>query len=167
MVRMTLTDHDLTHLRRCVELAREALEHGDMPFGSLLVGADGEVLREERNEEGGGDATRHPELALATWAGAHLDPADRASATAYTTGEHCAMCSAAHGWVGLGRIVVAVRATQLTELLDGWGEPAPPVATLPIEQVVPGVTVDGPAPELFDEMKALHRARVDRDRARR
>lgn len=164
---MTLTDTDLIHLRRCVELAREALEHGDMPFGSLLVGADGTVLLEERNQEGAGDATRHPELALATWAGAHLAPAERAGATAYSTGEHCAMCSAAHGWVGLGRIVVAVRATQLTEWLDGWGEPAPPVATLPIEQVVPGVVVDGPAPELADEMQALHRARVERDRARR
>ena len=28
---------DLTHLRRCVLLAREALEAGDGPFGSVLV----------------------------------------------------------------------------------------------------------------------------------
>ena len=27
----------MIHLRRCVELAAEALEAGDMPFGSVLV----------------------------------------------------------------------------------------------------------------------------------
>ena len=35
-----LDDDDLRYLRRCVELAAEALEAGDEPFGSLLVGAD-------------------------------------------------------------------------------------------------------------------------------
>ena len=44
---MTLSDIDRMHLRRCVELAREALEAGDQPFGSVLVGGDGQVLREE------------------------------------------------------------------------------------------------------------------------
>ena len=162
---MTLTDTDLTHLRRCVELAREALEQGHMPFGSLLVGADGTVLLEERNEEGGGDHTRHPELALSVWASTHLTPQERAGATAYTTGEHCPMCSAAHGWVGLGRFVVAVRSDQLIGWLEERGEGAWPVAPLPIEQVVPGDVVDGPAPQLEDEMRALHRARIERDRA--
>ena len=42
-------DHDLHHLRRCVELATEALEAGDEPFGSLLVAADGTVLAEDHN----------------------------------------------------------------------------------------------------------------------
>ncbi len=58
-----LDDTDMTHLRRCVALASEALDHGDEPFGSVLVGADGEVLAEDRNRIAGGDATRHPEFA--------------------------------------------------------------------------------------------------------
>ena len=33
-----------------------------------------------------------------------------AACTVYTSGEHCPMCSAAHAWVGLGRIVYAVSA---------------------------------------------------------
>ena len=33
-----LTDEDLVHLRRCVELATEAVDAGDAPFGSVLVG---------------------------------------------------------------------------------------------------------------------------------
>ena len=38
---VSLTDSDIAHLERCVELAREALENGDEPFGSILVDADG------------------------------------------------------------------------------------------------------------------------------
>ena len=34
-------DDDLAHLRRCVELAAEAVDAGDEPFGSLLVDAAG------------------------------------------------------------------------------------------------------------------------------
>jgi tRNA(Arg) A34 adenosine deaminase TadA len=43
-----VTAVDLRHLGRAVALAREALEHGDQPFGSLLV-LDGQVLAEDRN----------------------------------------------------------------------------------------------------------------------
>ena len=108
------SDTDHTHLRRCVELAREALDAGDEPFGSVLVGPDGRVRHEDRNRIAGGDATRHPEFALARWAAAELSPADRAASTVYTSGEHCPMCSAAHAWVGLGPIVYASSAAQLT-----------------------------------------------------
>lgn len=164
---MALDETDLAHLRRCVDLAREALEDGDEPFGSVLVSAAGAVLLEDRNRVKDGDHTRHPELAIARWAARNLPPEDRAVATVYTSGEHCPMCAAAHGWVGLGRIVAAVRSAQLATWLEAWGEPAPAVATLAVEEVVPGTVVDGPAPELADDMEALHRARVDRDRARR
>ena len=37
--RMTISEADLVHLRRAVELAREALDAGDGPFGSVLVDA--------------------------------------------------------------------------------------------------------------------------------
>ena len=67
-----LTVQDLTHLRRCVDLAREALADGDEPFGSVLVDAQGAVLHEDRNRTAGGDQTRHPELELARWAAADV-----------------------------------------------------------------------------------------------
>src|SRR4051812_49661008 len=109
-----MDETDLRHLRRCVELAAEAVEAGDEPFGSVLVGGDGTVLAEDRNRERStGDAIRHPEIELARWAAANLAADDRAAATVYTSGEHCAMCAAAHGWVGLGRIVYATSGAQL------------------------------------------------------
>lgn len=37
---MTIDNTELQHLRRCVELASEALEAGNEPFGSGLVGTE-------------------------------------------------------------------------------------------------------------------------------
>lgn len=153
---MPISDSDLDHLRRCVELAGEALAAGDEPFGSLLVDRSGRVLFEDHNRVSGGDATRHPEFEIARWAAANLDPEERPTATVYTSGEHCPMCSAAHSWVGLGRIVYATSSAQLAEWLLGWGASLPPVATLPIAVVAPGVPTDGPAPELADQMRDLY-----------
>lgn len=156
---MAISDEDLDHLRRCVELARTALDAGDEPFGSLLLDADGEVRFEDRNRVKDGDATQHPEFAIARWATTNLTPAERASATVYTSGEHCPMCSAAHAWVGLGRIAYATSAAQLTDWRSEWGCPPSPVAALPISAVAPQLEVDGPAPELADAMRALYEAK--------
>ncbi|MGH3509838.1 MAG: nucleoside deaminase [Nocardioidaceae bacterium] len=159
---MTVNNRDLIHLRRCVELAREALENGDEPFGSVLVDADGQVLLEERNRVKDGDQTRHPEFEIARWSATNLTPPERAEATVYTSGEHCPMCAAAHGWMGLGRIVYAVSAAQLAGWRAGWGMAPSAVVPLPITEVAPGISTDGPAAELEEEMKALHRRLADR-----
>ncbi|MGE0219999.1 nucleoside deaminase [Mycolicibacterium sp.] len=153
---MSISADDLAHLRRCAELARLALDQGDEPFGSVLVDADGAVRFEDHNRVKDGDATRHPEFAIARWAAENLTPAQRATATVYTSGEHCPMCAAAHAWVGLGRIVYAASSEQLTGWLTEWGAAPPPVAALPVTAVAPGVHTDGPAPELTAQMKALY-----------
>ena len=149
---------DLPHLRRCVELAAEAVAAGDYPFGSVLVAADGQVLAEDRNRENtAGDATRHPEFELARWAAANMTAADRAGATVFTSGEHCPMCAAAHAWVGLGRIVYVSSSEQLTEWLAELGVPPSPVRALAIGEVAPGLTVQGPVPGLDEQVRELHR----------
>lgn len=153
---------DLTHLRRCVDLAREALDDGDEPFGSLIVSAAGDVLFEDRNRVAGGDQTRHPEFEIARWAAANMSPEERVDAVVYTSGEHCPMCSAAHAWVGLGRIVYATSSAQLTQWRAEWGLESGPVAALPIQAVAPGIEVDGPADELADEVKQLQQRLVAR-----
>ena len=153
-----LTAGDRDHLRRCVELAAEALAAGDEPFGSVLVAADGTRLAEDRNRVvATGDPTQHPELALARWAAVNLAPEDRAGATVYTSGEHCPMCSAAHGWVGLGRIVYVHSAQQLAGWLAELGLPPGPVRPVPVQDVAPGVPVDGPVPDLAEQVHELHR----------
>jgi tRNA(Arg) A34 adenosine deaminase TadA len=157
-----LTTADLSHLRRCVELAREALEAGDEPFGSVLVDPDGTVLHEDRNRTADGDQTRHPELELARWAAVHVDADVRPRCTVYTSGEHCPMCAAGHAWVGLGRIVYAASTAQLTAWRSDWGLAPGPVAPLPITAVAPGLPVAGPAEELADELRELHHRQATR-----
>jgi tRNA(Arg) A34 adenosine deaminase TadA len=152
-----MDETDLRHLRRCVELAEQALDEGDEPFGSVLVTEDGAVLAEDRNRVAGGDRTRHPEFELARWAAANLPPQERRTATVYTSGEHCPMCAAAHAWVGLGRIVYATSTAQLITWLGEWRVAPGPVAPLPIGQVAPGTTVDGPSVELEVQVKQLYR----------
>ena len=146
---------DLPFLRRCVVLARHALEVGDEPFGSVLV-LDGDVLFEDFNHVSGGDDTRHPVFAIARWSAENLTTEQRQRAVVYTSGEHCPMCAAAHAWVGLGRIVYAVSSVQLVQWRREWGAPDPPVSPLPIGAIAPGVIVSGPAPELASEMRELH-----------
>ena len=153
---MPPNDLDRTHLLRCLELAEEALDAGDEPFGSVLADGSGTKLAEDRNRVAGGDRTRHPELALARWAAEHLTPDQRAGATVYTSGEHCPMCAAAHGWVGLGRIVYVASSAQLTGWLAEWGAPPPAVRPLPVQEVAPQVVVEGPVEDLVSRIRALH-----------
>jgi tRNA(Arg) A34 adenosine deaminase TadA len=153
----SLTPTDLAHLRRCIELATEAFEAGDDPFGSVLADADGAVLAEDRNREATtNDPTAHPEFALSRWAAANLTPRQRLTATVYTSGEHCPMCSAAHAWVGLGRIIYVHSAAQLVEWRTALGRSASPVRTLSITEIAPGIPVVGPVPPLDKEMRDLH-----------
>ena len=153
-----LTATDLTHLRRCLELAAEALADGDGPFGSVLADAAGNALQEDRNREHStGDPTAHPELALARWAALNLDPEACAGATVYTSGEHCPMCAAGQGWSGVGRVVYIASSAQLTEWRAGWGATDSPVRPLAIQEVAPSIEVVGPVPELVEEIRTLHR----------
>lgn len=151
-----ITDTDLGFLRRCVELAREALAGGNSPFGSLLVSAEGRELFADHNRNADGDATRHPEFEIARYAAANLSPEERRAATVYTSGEHCVMCAAAHAYVGLGRVVYASSSEQLGAWRAELGFAPGPVKALPINEVAPGVPVAGPAPQLAEEIRELH-----------
>ncbi|CAL9329784.1 nucleoside deaminase [Nocardiopsis dassonvillei] len=150
-----LSETDMRHLRRAVDLAEESLEAGDEPFGSVLVSGEGTVLFEDRNRVAGGDPTQHPEFAIARWSTTRVSPGERAAATVYTSGEHCPMCSAAHGWAGLGRIVYASSSAQLVSWLEEWGVPPAPVRPLPVGEIVPGIAVEGPVDSLVTRVRSL------------
>lgn len=158
-----LSSSDIGYLRRCVELAREALEAGDAPFGSVLVNATGEIIKEDRNRvTTEADVTLHPEFTLASWAQKNLTPTERATATVYTSGEHCPMCAAAHAYAGLGRIVYASSSTQLVQWRAELGISPGAVVPLPINQVASGLLVEGPAAGLDEKVRELHRLRKER-----
>jgi tRNA(Arg) A34 adenosine deaminase TadA len=75
----------------------------------------------------------------------------------FTSGEHCPMCSAAHAWVGLGRIVYVSSSEQLIARLGEFGLPPSPVTPLAINQVAPGLVVQGSVPGLAEEVRELQR----------
>ncbi|MBO4206525.1 nucleoside deaminase [Micromonospora echinofusca] len=132
---------DERHLRRAVELARAARQAGNPPFGSLLVAPDGRVLAEEQNTTvTDRDITAHPELKLARWAARELTAGTAAGTTMYTSCQPCPMCAGAIDRSGLGRVVFALSAEQLADLMP------PGVRT-------PRVRQEGPA--LFDEASAV------------
>jgi tRNA(Arg) A34 adenosine deaminase TadA len=119
-------------LRRAIELAVAARAAGDPPFGSLLVGPGGEVLREERNTTvTENDITLHPELKLARWAAQELDPSTACETTMFTSCQPCGMCTGAIERSGLGGVVFALSTEQL-----GGLKPAIPA---------PAVRLQGPA----------------------
>ncbi|WP_436901454.1 nucleoside deaminase [Halovenus halobia] len=107
---------DEEYIHEAIDLAREAVENGNTPFGSLLV-LDGEVIQRSRNttltED---DITAHPELKLARWAARELDAEECAETTMYTSTEPCEMCATAIQYAGLGRVVFSVSTGALADL---------------------------------------------------
>ena len=147
---------DVAHLRRCIELARQARADGNEPFGSLLVGADGAVLSELMNTVGTGDVTGHPELALARWASMNLTVDERAAATLYTSCESCAMCAGAQYWAGIGRLVFALSGDQLADIVPPGGGRSLRLSSRDVfERGTAPVTVEGPCDELAAEARAV------------
>jgi tRNA(Arg) A34 adenosine deaminase TadA len=145
------------HLHRCVELASQALDAGDAPFGSVLVDSNDNVLRDDRNRVNSVDSTYHPEIELVRWAAKNLSAQERRQTTMYTSGEHCPMCSAAHGWAGLGKIVFIHSTAQLVEWHTEFGNQSSPVNQLSCATILADIETQGPINELVPAMYALHK----------
>lgn len=153
-----LTATDKQFLSRCIDLAQEALEAGDQPFGSILIDKEGKVLAEGRNKDKTINRLAHPEYELSEWALNNLTDEQRREATIYTSGEHCPMCSAAHGMAGIGTVVYAASGKQLNSWLKEWGAPLSPIHLIPIQDVIKEITVRGPADgELLERIKVLQK----------
>jgi tRNA(Arg) A34 adenosine deaminase TadA len=97
---------DITAMGRCIELARQALDLGDHPFGSVLV-RDGAIFAEGRNQVNTKmDPTAHAETEAIREACKALDTLDLAGSTIYASGEPCWMCATVIRQVGIARVVI-------------------------------------------------------------
>lgn len=139
-------------MERALELAEEAAERGDDPFGSVLVFGD-TIIAEERNTVNtDDDRTAHPELKLARWAGRELSPEERRRTTMYTSTEPCAMCSGGIRNVGLGGVVYSA-SVEVASIVAGSGDGGPRCA----EIVGDEMSVEGPLlPERGREILKEH-----------
>jgi len=152
---------DLRHealIRRALDLARQARDHGNHPFGALLANADGKVLLEAENtvvtER---DCTGHAETNLMRLACLDLDRDVLASATLYTSTEPCAMCAGAIYWAGVSQVVFGLREAELRALTGS--DPDNPTLALPCREVFARgqrpIGVIGPL--LEDEARDVHK----------
>jgi tRNA(Arg) A34 adenosine deaminase TadA len=79
---------DERHLLAAIGLAWQAREHGNHPFGALLVDADGDVVLEAENTVvTGPDCTGHAETNLMRMASGRFSPEFLHGCTLYTSTE--------------------------------------------------------------------------------
>ncbi len=153
-----ITDIDYKHLEHCLSLAEDALLAGDAPFGSILVNTKNEVIATARNKANSLNILSHPEIELAHWAVENLSVDQRKQTTMYTSGEHCPMCSAAHGWVAIGKLVYLSSADQLVEWLKEFGAAEAPIHFVSSRDIIKNCEIKGPASgELLDAIKDLQK----------
>ena len=105
------------HLRRAIELARQAREHGNHPFGALLVDHRGNVVLEAENTvRTDKDVTAHAETNLMRMASARFEPDFLERCTLYTSTEPCAMCAGAIYWGNVRRVVFGLSQEQIRSI---------------------------------------------------
>ncbi len=111
-------------MARAIDLARQARERGDHPFGALLV-VDRRVVASARNAVNTeSDVTQHAELRLVSKASKTVDQETLSRCTLYTSTEPCAMCSGAIYWAGIPKVVYGFPAASLAAMTDGaFGHP--------------------------------------------
>src|SRR5205809_36617 len=144
-------------LRRSFEVARRAMNHGNHPFGAILVDASRKVLIETENGYmPSHDGTAHAERLLATQACTTIDADILRNATLYSSAEPCAMCAGAIYWAGIGRLVYGLSEHRLRDLTGN--HPENPTLDLPCREVFRSgqraTEVLGPL--LEEEAEALH-----------
>jgi len=152
-----MNNKDIRHLRTAIDVARAARERGNHPFGAILVDERGQVLLQAENTViTGRDCTGHAETNLMRLASQHFSPGQLETCTLYTSTEPCAMCAAAIHWGNVRRVVYALSAIDLYEIVG----PSPDHLMLPCTEVFARTgrhtEVLGPSIELGAEAKAVH-----------
>jgi tRNA(Arg) A34 adenosine deaminase TadA len=152
-----MNEIDLQHLRSAIHVARHARQHGNHPFGAILVDENNQVLLEAENTVvTGRDCTGHAETNLMRLASQNYTPEKLATCTLYTSTEPCCMCAGAIHWGNVRRVVYALSEAALYEIAG----PSPDHLLLPCREVFARsqrlVEVVGPALEIDAEAKAVH-----------
>lgn len=150
-----IMDFERDHLRRAIEVARQARAHGNHPFGAVLADASGRVLLEAENTVWTGrDVTGHAETNLIRLASAQLPKDTLSNCTLYASTEPCAMCSGAIYWAGVGRVVYGLSEPELYALTGSSHDGL----LLPCREVFAhgGHPIEVIGPMLEDEARQVH-----------
>ena len=108
-------------MAEAIRLSRLAVEHGNEPFGAVLV-KDGEIVFSNENQiYTKHDPTFHGEAGLIRRFCAETGITDLRDYTMYSSCEPCFMCSGALVWVKLGRLVYGASNDDLENILGNEG----------------------------------------------
>lgn len=153
---MQKNDHHF--LRISFNIARLARQHGNHPFGALLVSADGRpILSSENSVVTGKDATAHAELNLVRAMTKHYDSEFLQTCTMYASAEPCPMCAGAIVWGNIRRVVYGLAMESIYELI-GESPDAPGLrmhARQVFERAARPIDVTGPM--LEEEARVPHK----------
>jgi tRNA(adenine34) deaminase len=100
---MPLSDAD--YMRRCLALAAQAQQRGEVPVGAVLVLGERVISEGSNNPIASHDPTAHAEIEALRAAGKALGDYRLADTTLYVTLEPCAMCAAAMVHARVRRVV--------------------------------------------------------------
>lgn len=108
-------------MTEAIRLSQLAVEHGNEPFGAVLV-KDGEIVFSNENQiYTKHDPTFHGEFGLIRQFCAETGITDLRDYTMYSSCEPCFMCSGAMVWVKLGRLVYGASNDDLENMLGNEG----------------------------------------------
>ena len=112
---------DEVFMKKAIELSRLAVEHGNEPFGAVLV-KDGEIVFTNKNQiYTKHDPSFHAEAGLICEFCAKTGISHLQEYTLYSSCEPCFMCSGAMLWVKLGRLVYGASNIELENILGKVG----------------------------------------------
>lgn len=112
---------DEKFMREAIRLSADAVEHGNEPFGAVLV-KNGEIVFTNENQiYTKHDPTFHGEAGLIRAFCAQTAITDLHEYTLYSSCEPCFMCSGAMVWVKLGRLVYGASNIELEQILENDG----------------------------------------------
>ena len=112
---------DEFYMRKAIELSVAAVEHGNEPFGAVLV-KDGDIVYTNENQiYTMHDPSFHGEAGLIRRFCAETGITDLREYTMYSSCEPCFMCSGAMVWTKLGRLVYGASNIDLENILGNEG----------------------------------------------
>ena len=150
-----MNDNDLKLIRLTLDLARQAREHGNHPFGALLADPDGKVLLTAENTVvTDRDVTGHAETNLVKNAFNLCEADILANCSLYTSTEPCPMCSGAIFWSNIRRVVFGLSQEGLYAMVGESGDEL----LLACREVFArgNKPIDVVGPLLEEEAKAVH-----------
>jgi len=127
-----MNDVDIEHLRSAIAVAWQAREHGNHPFGAVLVDEHNQVVLEAENTViSGQDCTGHAETNLIRLTTRQFSFEELARHSLYASTEPCGMCAGAIHWSQIGRVVFAMSEIDLYSIVGS----APEHLFLPCREV--------------------------------